>query len=41
MPVIHLPIQSGSDKVLKSMNRNHTIEEYLNIIKKIKKKNLN
>ena len=37
MPLIHLPVQSGSNKILDAMNRKHTIEEYLNIIKKIKK----
>ena len=36
MPLIHLPVQSGSNKILKNMNRKHTIEEYLEIIKKIK-----
>tara|TARA_B100001093_G_scaffold403116_1_gene391039 strand:- start:2691 stop:3986 length:1296 start_codon:yes stop_codon:yes gene_type:complete len=35
MPLIHLPVQSGSNKILKAMNRNHTIEEYLEIIKKL------
>ena len=29
---IHLPVQSGSDKILKDMNRQHSIEEYLNLI---------
>ena len=29
MPLIHLPVQSGSTNILESMNRNHTIEEYL------------
>ena len=33
-PFIHLPIQSGSNTILKSMNRKHTREDYLNIIKK-------
>jgi len=34
---IHLPIQSGSDKILKKMNRLHTREEYLDLIRKIRK----
>jgi len=36
MPLLHLPVQSGSDKILKLMNRKHTIKHYLNIIKKLK-----
>ncbi len=39
MPLIHLPVQSGSNKILKSMNRKHTIEMYMDLIKKIKKAN--
>tara|TARA_B100000886_G_scaffold339918_1_gene306953 strand:- start:4205 stop:5500 length:1296 start_codon:yes stop_codon:yes gene_type:complete len=39
MPLIHLPVQSGSNKILKNMNRKHTIEYYLALIKKIKKVN--
>ena len=35
MPLIHLPVQSGSNKILEAMNRKHTIEEYLEIIKKL------
>ena len=38
MPILHLPVQSGSSKILKAMNRNHSIEEYLLKIKKLKKK---
>ena len=37
MSLIHLPVQSGSNKILKKMNRKHTIEEYLQIIEKLKK----
>ena len=36
MPLIHLPVQSGSNKILDSMNRRHTIEDYLDKIKKLK-----
>ena len=36
MPFLHLPIQSGSNKVLKSMNRKHHREDYMSIIKKLK-----
>tara|TARA_Y100000741_G_scaffold363243_1_gene351033 strand:+ start:587 stop:1897 length:1311 start_codon:yes stop_codon:yes gene_type:complete len=37
MPFLHLPIQSGSDKILKKMNRKHTVKDYLSIIDKLKK----
>ena len=37
MPLIHLPIQSGSNKILESMNRKHSIEEYIVILEKLKK----
>ncbi|MGB3147620.1 MAG: tRNA (N6-isopentenyl adenosine(37)-C2)-methylthiotransferase MiaB [Paracoccaceae bacterium] len=36
MPYLHLPVQSGSDKILKAMNRRHTAEEYLRLIEKIR-----
>ena len=39
MPFVHLPIQSGSNKILKLMNRRHTVEEYMNTYEKIKKIN--
>ncbi|MFL2898099.1 MAG: tRNA (N6-isopentenyl adenosine(37)-C2)-methylthiotransferase MiaB, partial [Candidatus Pelagibacter sp.] len=39
MPLVHLPVQSGSNKILKLMNRKHTVEDYLEIYKKIKKIN--
>ena len=39
MPLIHLPVQSGSNKVLRNMNRKHTIEEYLNLVDNLKKIN--
>ena len=41
MPLVHLPIQSGSDKILKLMNRRHKIKEYLNIYEKLKTINPN
>jgi tRNA-2-methylthio-N6-dimethylallyladenosine synthase len=34
---IHLPVQSGSNRILKEMNRLHTREEYMNLINKIRK----
>ena len=37
MPLIHLPVQSGSDKILDAMNRKHTIKDYLEIIKTLQK----
>ena len=39
VPFVHLPVQSGSNKILKIMNRKHTIEKYLSIYEKIKKIN--
>jgi tRNA-2-methylthio-N6-dimethylallyladenosine synthase len=41
MPLVHLPVQSGSNKILKLMNRKHNIEEYLMIYKKLKSINSN
>ena len=39
MPFLHLPVQSGSDKILKAMNRKHNIKYYLKTIDKLKKIN--
>ncbi len=36
MPFLHLPIQSGSDKILKKMNRKHSVDDYLRIVEKIR-----
>ncbi|MFA5584305.1 MAG: tRNA (N6-isopentenyl adenosine(37)-C2)-methylthiotransferase MiaB [Bacteriovoracaceae bacterium] len=37
-PYLHLPLQSGSDKIISAMNRHYTQTQYLNLVKKIKKK---
>jgi len=39
MPFVHLPIQSGSDRILNLMNRKHKVEDYLDVYFKIKKLN--
>ena len=39
MPFVHLPIQSGSNRILKLMNRKHKVEDYLDVYFKIKKLN--
>jgi tRNA-2-methylthio-N6-dimethylallyladenosine synthase len=36
MPYLHLPVQAGSDKILKAMNRDHTAESYVRLIEKIR-----
>ncbi|SPH24196.1 tRNA-2-methylthio-N(6)-dimethylallyladenosine synthase [Defluviimonas aquaemixtae] len=36
MPYLHLPVQSGSDRILKAMNRRHTAESYIRLIEKIR-----
>jgi tRNA-2-methylthio-N6-dimethylallyladenosine synthase len=36
MPYLHLPVQSGSDRILKAMNRKHTAEQYLRLIERIR-----
>ncbi len=36
MPYLHLPIQSGSDRILKAMNRGHTVKTYLALIDKVR-----
>ena len=41
MPLVHLPIQSGSDKILNLMNRKHTVDHYLKVFNKLKAINPN
>ena len=36
MPYLHLPVQSGSDRILKAMNRRHRVEDYLDVIGRIR-----
>ena len=36
MPYLHLPVQSGSDRILKAMNRKHTAEDYLRLIARVR-----
>lgn len=36
MPYLHLPVQAGSDRILKAMNRHHTVKDYLHIIDRVR-----
>ena len=36
MPYLHLPVQSGSDRVLKAMNRGHVADDYLRLVERIR-----
>ncbi|GLK65442.1 MULTISPECIES: tRNA (N6-isopentenyl adenosine(37)-C2)-methylthiotransferase MiaB [Paracoccus] len=37
MPYLHLPVQSGSNSILKAMNRRHTVDQYLRLVERIRK----
>ncbi|MGJ0506133.1 MAG: tRNA (N6-isopentenyl adenosine(37)-C2)-methylthiotransferase MiaB [Methylocystis sp.] len=37
MPYVHLPVQSGSDRVLKAMNRKHRADDYLDIVRRLRR----
>jgi tRNA-2-methylthio-N6-dimethylallyladenosine synthase len=36
MPYLHLPVQAGSDRILKAMNRHHSVADYLQIIERVR-----
>ncbi|MCJ8191688.1 tRNA (N6-isopentenyl adenosine(37)-C2)-methylthiotransferase MiaB [Sphingomicrobium aestuariivivum] len=36
MPYLHLPVQAGSDRILKAMNRHHTVESYLRLVERFR-----
>lgn len=38
MPYLHLPVQAGSDRILKAMNRKHTASHYIDILQRLRKK---
>ena len=38
MPLLHLPVQSGSNKILKNMNRKHSLKQYVKIIETLREK---
>jgi tRNA-2-methylthio-N6-dimethylallyladenosine synthase len=37
MPFVHLPVQSGSDRILSAMNRKHTVKDYLDVIERFRR----
>ena len=40
MPLVHLPVQSGSDKILKLMNRKHLVSDYIKLMKNLNQSTL-
>src|SRR3546814_3787432 len=37
MPFLHLPVQSGSDRILKAMNRSHSRDSYMRVLERVRK----